>query len=841
MSLNLDFSNFNVDLSGLGDFSLDLSNLSPLLQDTTSDPSPLDIRKAEIAAEVAAKAAQQPVQPVRETADLSAYYDALRQGTTVSDIDTVGQSYDQALNEILANQGFVDTGYAEGGGTGVSKPTVSAFTAPDYAPRELGKFQGNLSAHTSSSLGQIKEFQARLEPLMAPEMARLQTQEKLDYKDAVEQAYLQNPEIQALYNEYDVKPFRATEDGSIYLYDPFTFGEIRTLEVKDNDLKKAIKAVTQIGVSVLTGGALGATQAAAGVGLAGQAASQAALAGFTTAAQGGDQDAILNSVLMAGGTTLLKGAVDKVKEGVENVAEETLQTVSPELSVELPEIVSAEAVDNTIAKVSEEISDVGASILDDGNIGLPGYAVEGSENFGKVLTDVQQAAFDRTLDQVISEVGIEKFNSPDFSMGAYLASRGNPVLADLGLATTTQEAFLTNLGWAAPKAGEFTGMLSTAGVAPLSTTPETLRTVANIERIDTATGNLIVDGTPIPVDDVVLTSGGRLEYTNPETGVTIELTTQQFPGSTTTVEADLETLLSEQRPVVDQSYLQVEQAPSGGGGGAPSAAASAPTATTVTAPAAPNATITPSVQPPAIGSVTSSLFSNFVPALAAAAVSEPAQQPTVAPPVTPVATTAPTPEPTPPTTTEPTDILEDTTVEDTTAQVEAEAQAQEEADAAAAEAARAAEAQAQADALAEAVAAGEALGEARYGEGLGTGRGQGAGAGIGAGLGLGLLSGMLGGQRGTGGYTPPEFEDYDFRKTYQAPELLELAPQYEGYQAPAAYDPQANYANTVADQIRNLTSFPALSQDQVQNRLGLFNDALLQEAVMQNLYGAGGR
>ena len=116
-----------------------------------------------------------------------------------------------------------------------------------------------------------------------------------------------------------------------------------------------------------------------------------------------------------------------------------------------------------------------------------------------------------------------------------------------------------------------------------------------------------------------------------------------------------------------------------------------------------------------------------------------------------------------------------------------------------------------------------------------------SGAGIGAGLGLGLLSGMLGGQGGTGGYTPPDFEDYQFRKTYQAPELLELAPQYEGYQSPAAYDSTSNYAQSVADQIRNLTSFPALSKDQVQNSLGLFQDSLLQEAVMQNLYGAGGR
>ena len=139
----------------------------------------------------------------------------------------------------------------------------------------------------------------------------------------------------------------------------------------------------------------------------------------------------------------------------------------------------------------------------------------------------------------------------------------------------------------------------------------------------------------------------------------------------------------------------------------------------------------------------------------------------------------------------------------------------------------------------EAVAAGQALGEAKYGEG----KGQGAGAGLGAGLGLGLLAGMgtgTGGGVGTG-FTPKDFEDYQFRKTYEAPELVDLLRPAQGYQAPPTYNPQANYAQTIADEIRNLTSFPALSQDQVQNRLGLFNDALLQEAVMQNLYGAGGR
>ena len=141
----------------------------------------------------------------------------------------------------------------------------------------------------------------------------------------------------------------------------------------------------------------------------------------------------------------------------------------------------------------------------------------------------------------------------------------------------------------------------------------------------------------------------------------------------------------------------------------------------------------------------------------------------------------------------------------------------------------------------EAVAAGKALGEAKYGEGLGTGRGQGAGAGIGAGLGLGLLAGMGGGAGGGvgTGFTPKDFEDYKFRKTYEAPELLERTLPLQGYQAPQ-YS-QQDYAQTIANEIRNLTSFPTLDKTQVQKRLGLFDDSLLQQAVMQNLYGAGGR
>ena len=145
------------------------------------------------------------------------------------------------------------------------------------------------------------------------------------------------------------------------------------------------------------------------------------------------------------------------------------------------------------------------------------------------------------------------------------------------------------------------------------------------------------------------------------------------------------------------------------------------------------------------------------------------------------------------------------------------------------------------------------------GSGEGDGEGDGDGDGRGSGLGIGLLTGLLANQgSGVVPYTPQDFEDYKFKKTYQAPELVERLQQNRSYQPPSvlqglfsgfieesqtpiSYSSENNYAQTVADQIRNLKSFQSLSEDQVQNRLGLFEDSLLQEAVMQNLYGAGGR
>jgi len=611
------------------------------------------------------------------------------------------------------------------------------------AEQNLGRFGGNLQSHTGTSKARLAEFHSLVEPILSEQIPYLQTVEGLSYEDALIESYKRDPMLQSLYAKYDVSPIRQTKDGSTYLYDPFTFGEIRTLEVKDPSIGNIVASILpSLALSAMLGpvagnivGGLGATGTTANV--LSSALASAASAGI----QGADLEDALKAGLISGGLTYAGDAISGLREGGQAGA---IDPSAPELTFD--------PRDPTVpTSVSRDVVDTVTGTLTGGEV-------------ADALSPVYEL-----YDQVIQEVGLDTFNSPDFNVGAYLAARGRPDLLNLGLASATQEAFLSG---------------------------NPLRTVENLERYGT-TGDLLSQSQATP-------PGG------------MELTTQQFPARTTTVKADLETLVKPER--ITERPIRPTQMP-GGGGGASGGAASAP-ATSVVSPSAPSATVTPVVPQPtfaAPGSITSSLFSSFAPALAAAAV---APQPTVAPPITPVATTAPTSEPTPPTTTQPTDILEDTTAEDTTAQMEAEAEAarlaeearkaeearaaaeakaaaeqeaiaQAEARADAAEAARAAaEAQAKADAAAaearygEAVAAGEALGEAQYGEGLGTGRGQGAGAGIGAGLGLGLLAGMGGGAGGTGGYTPPDFEDYQFRKTYQAPELLELAPQYESYQAP---------------------------------------------------------
>ena len=884
-------------LFNLGGFTLPQTPVAP----APAPPSPVDLRVAEIEAEVERKRQEEAGRAVPEPADISAYYDALRAGEDPSEFADILQS-------SLSEQGYVTTGteMAEAGAYG---PVEDLFIVPGGLGGEVGEFEFDKTLedfkgydfdYGSISNENLKKFQEELLPVMAPEVAQAQL-EGQSYQNALIQAYERSPQVQEIYAKYDISPQRISRNNaSEYVYDPFTFGEIQTvdrskgfMDYVGDVVEAALPAIAGAGLfgpiagSISSGlGATGAantalTGALTGAATAGvtggdplTAAISGGLGGFadpfitgadlgtfgTAGARGLSSAAIaeltggdpLQAGLLAAGMSLGKDALEALK------ADDEITTPTGE-TIEEPSVV--DKAKEAVEEVKETVGEVRETIQEtlDPSSDSPVFMETTVEN---IVEDIGEDAFNKLSvfeykDQLLKHGGQQAVDYVFGDEGAIVQSR-------------VQQRY---------------DALSPEQKRQISFDPSILRDYPVTERRDVEGNLLFSEPTP--------QRGSELEAwrfgSEPVKPITVDPQEIEF------IEPRPE------RPVVPT--------PPGGGGGASSAAPSVPTPT-VTAPTPPSATITPVVQPPTLtspGSVTNALLTNTLATLASTTAPTREPQPTVAPPVTPVATTATTPEPTPVTTTEPTDILEDTVVDDTTAQLEAEAeaeaeaqrqaaeaqaareaeaarlaeearkaaearaaaeakaaaekdaiaqaearaeaaearlaeqQAQAEANAAAADAARAADAQAQADALAEAVAAGEAAGEARYGEGLGTGRGQGAGAGLGAGLGLGLLAGMGGGAGGGvgTGFTPKDFEDYEFRKTYEAPELLERTLPLQGYQAPQYL--QGDYAQAVADQIRNLTSFPALTQGQVQQRLGLFNDALLQEAVIQNLYGAGGR
>ena len=116
--------------------------------------------------------------------------------------------------------------------------------------------------------------------------------------------------LQALYHKYDVSPVRQTKDGSTYLYDPFSFSEIRTFESKDPSVKdiavdigKAVALTMLLGPVVESGlmaanMALGtAVPAGVNAALASTAAANMATAATVSAVLGGDP---LQAALTAG-------------------------------------------------------------------------------------------------------------------------------------------------------------------------------------------------------------------------------------------------------------------------------------------------------------------------------------------------------------------------------------------------------------------------------------------------------------------------------------------------------------------------------------------------------------
>ena len=354
--------NINFSLGNIGN----LNRLSEdyMRRNATVTPAPVAPRPAPVAAPVAPTPA--PVEYSSFDNPFLEYRDTLSGGAnyaSINDVDNVDDFYDNSFQKAFADTGYLlDTDIIGGeGGIGggqvdysptriLSEQEYRGFVgdAPAYLsdfgkiPSDISKaqqafssvqnlksteelqdalssyygydvtaskqsfskadFGGNLGKHTNSSDSQLQQFHSLVEPILKDQVSYLQATKGLSYQDALMESYSNDPMLQALYHKYDVKPVRQTDDGSTYLYDPFSFSEIRTFESKDPtllstalDIGKAVALTYILGPKVgLTayGNVLGSAAAAVGT-----TATNMAVAASVSAILGGNP---LEAALMAG-------------------------------------------------------------------------------------------------------------------------------------------------------------------------------------------------------------------------------------------------------------------------------------------------------------------------------------------------------------------------------------------------------------------------------------------------------------------------------------------------------------------------------------------------------------
>ncbi len=243
--------------------------------------------------------------------------------------------------------------------------------------QKLGRFGGNLKAHTSSSSQRLAEFNSFVEPILSEQLPYLQIVEGFSYEDALQEAHKRDPMLQALYAKYDVTPLRYDGDGSEYLYDPFTYGEIRTFKVdKPSFFEKVIKVVPALLATAVLGPAAASLVGAAGAtGATATALSGALASAGGTAITGGDTNDILKSALMGGAGGYAKG-LNAVASSTALAAEGAIAGSELALAAE-----AAAKTADTFGKVVQGAKFVDAAI--DGNIA--GAAVSA---FGPDITKV---------------------------------------------------------------------------------------------------------------------------------------------------------------------------------------------------------------------------------------------------------------------------------------------------------------------------------------------------------------------------------------------------------------------------------------------------------------------
>ena len=271
-------------LFNLGSFTLPQAPVAS----TPAAPSAVDVRMAEIRAEVERKRQEEEAKRVApEPANISTYYDALRAGEDPSQFDDILQS-------TLAEQDYVTSGFDMAEAGAYAAPVDDRFIVPGGIDtsnvgefsfdKTLEDFEGYDFDYGNISNENLKKFQEELMPVMAPAVAQAQL-EGQSYQNALIQAYERSPEVQEVYDKYDISPQRISKKyGSEYLYDPFTFSEIQTVD-RSPGTSEAVKTAALVTAGLFMPGAAvkGLGQGAVST-ATGKALTSAAVAGAT----GGD-------------------------------------------------------------------------------------------------------------------------------------------------------------------------------------------------------------------------------------------------------------------------------------------------------------------------------------------------------------------------------------------------------------------------------------------------------------------------------------------------------------------------------------------------------------------------
>ncbi len=206
-----------------------------------------------------------------------AYRNILALGATTDDPDEVASYYDLGLREAETTSGldpFADTFGSEAAGMGGAPTALSNIvSAEDYLssvtgelpelPQDQGDFQGKLNRFTNASQENLGDFQNAIRTLLLDKVPQVQATTGANYEQALYDVYTKDPEVQQLMGQYGVNPLFSDGTGQ-YLYDPFSFGELRTYEINESDFSTGVRTLAEVGKAVMIAQVLGGAKEALG-------------------------------------------------------------------------------------------------------------------------------------------------------------------------------------------------------------------------------------------------------------------------------------------------------------------------------------------------------------------------------------------------------------------------------------------------------------------------------------------------------------------------------------------------------------------------------------------------